>query len=141
MALLFDEFDESKDNMLNRDEFSELVRLGRIRLLFHRIDTDGSGFVEKNELAAKLQADAELEELLGLPQVSGMKVYTSMIYVNLYNQFDTNKDGKLSRPEFEQLCTMATAQAREEAAKQAEVARAAAATMEHSADAPTVEAS
>ena len=104
----------------------QLVRLGRIRVLFHRMDTDNSGYIEKNELAAKLQADSELEDMLGVPKVSGMKVYTSLIYVNLYNQFDANKDGKLSREEFEQLCTMATVQARAEAAKQAEVAKAAA---------------
>ena len=42
IPLLIDEFDDPKDKMLNRDEFSEMVRLGRIRLLFHRMDTDGA---------------------------------------------------------------------------------------------------
>ncbi|MDC0525743.1 EF-hand domain-containing protein [bacterium] len=55
-------------------------------------------------------------------------------------EFDANKDGKLSRQEFEQLCTMATAQAREEAAKQAEVARAATTAEVQLADAPAVDA-
>jgi len=142
IAMLIDEFDKTKNNMLNRDEFSEMIRLGRIRVLFHRMDTDGSGFIEKAELAAKLQADGELEELLGVPKVSGVKVYTSMLYVNLYNQFDDNKDGKLSCAEFERLCTEATAQARAEALKQAEVAKASAATLAApAAEATAVEAS
>ena len=137
ISMLFDEFDvtdnvkgnqatRKQDRMLNRDEFSDLIRLGRIRILFHRMDVDRSGSIEKNEFAAKLQADDELEDLLGLPNVSGTKVYTNMIYTTLFNQYDDNKDGKLSREEFQRLCTEATIQAREEAARQASVAEAAA---------------
>jgi len=137
ISMLFDEFDvtdntkgnqatRKEDRMLNRDEFSDLIRLGRIRVLFHRMDIDRSGSIEKNEFAAKLQADDELEELLGLPNVSGTKVYTNMIYTTLFNQYDDNKDGKLSREEFQRLCTEATIQAKEEAARQASVAEAAA---------------
>jgi Ca2+-binding EF-hand superfamily protein len=116
----------SKDDKLNRDEFRDMVRLGRIRMIFNSMDVDGSGYVDRNELATKLQADNELEEQLGLKAVSGIKVYTSLIYVNLFRQFDVNNDGQLSRSEFEKMLTDSTSKAREEASRQAEVAAAAA---------------
>jgi Ca2+-binding EF-hand superfamily protein len=119
----------TKDDHLNRDEFRDLVRLGRIRMIFNSIDTDNSGFVDRHELASKLQSDNELEDQLGLKSVSGNKVYTSLIYVNLFHQFDVNNDGKLSRVEFERMLTVSTEKAKEEASKQAEVAAAAAAAV------------
>jgi len=114
-----------KDDQLNRDEFRELVRLGRMRMIFNSMDVDGSGHVDKRELAAKLQADNELEEVLGFRAVSGPAVYTSHIYVNLAFQFDMNHDGQLNRGEFEKMLTSATIKAREEAAKQSAMADAA----------------
>lgn len=116
----------AKDDQLNRDEFRELVRLGRMRMIFNAMDADSSGQVDKRELASKLQADNELEEQLGVKGTSGVGVYGSYIYVFLAHQFDTApKDGQLSRSEFEAMLTTATTKAQEEATKQAAVADAA----------------
>jgi len=116
-----------RDDRLNRNEFRELVRLGRIRMIFNGMDRDGSGNVDRTELAAKLKADAELEDLLGYADVSGIRVYTSFLYVHKAFEFDSDNNKELSRDEFESLLTQATEKAKEEAAVQQAAADASAA--------------
>jgi len=119
-----------KDDNLNRDEFRELVRLGRMRLIFTSIDKDNSGHVDRAELASKLQQDNEIEELLGVKGEKGIKVYTSYIYVHKAFEFDKDRDKRLTRDEFEALLTKATEQAKTAAADQEKAAKAAAAAVD-----------
>ena len=67
----------------------------RLRQLFTDIDADGNGTVSREELAAKLRADTEIEELLA-------DAGNGSHYV--FEQLDTDGDGIIDVDEFVKLC-------------------------------------
>ena len=64
--------------------------------LFDLVDTDKSGYIEKNEVYPKIK---ELVEKKG-------KAITDAEIDELYDQVDKSKDGKISRDEFVDLVAL-----------------------------------
>ena len=51
--------------------FTEFEILCKAKLIFDQMDADKSGTIDRKELCAKLQADGELEALLGRKDIKG----------------------------------------------------------------------
>ena len=51
----------------------------RVRAIFDMMNTDGSGSIDRKELAAKLKADRELEELLELAEFKGFQEVVALV--------------------------------------------------------------
>ena len=67
-----------------------------LKSLFESIDTDGSGTLSRGELKAKLEADDELPNLLGLAGGESWSIVT---------QLDADGDGEITWLEFERMIT------------------------------------
>jgi hypothetical protein len=73
----------------------------RAKVLFDEMDASGSGRVSKQELFTKLKADAEVESLLGMEDVSGKGMMGAVKMESVLKKIDTDGDGSISWLEFE----------------------------------------
>jgi len=79
--------------------------LGKARKIFDAVDTDGSGTITRAEFTAKLKADSELEELLGMKDIEGKGLKGAMQMGKLLKAIDSDdsplgQDGMLTWEEF-----------------------------------------
>eukprot|EP00900_Chrysochromulina_parva_P014015 jgi/Chrpa1/22614/Chrysochromulina_OHIO_Genome00010645-RA len=74
----------------------------RVRKLFDAIDMDGSGTIDRLELAIKLKRDAELEGILGLADAKGFQGVVQLLrQLEEDRLLDLDGDTKISFAEFE----------------------------------------
>ncbi len=71
------------------------TQLEEIRRIFNRFDADGSGFIDESELKALLE---ETYKVLGVNRVITREDVTSYL-----TMVDTNRDGKISPQEYEEI--------------------------------------
>ena len=84
----------------------------QVQAIFHEIDKDGSGTIDRKELAAKLKADGELEALLGEADAKGIReVATLLRQLEEGKVLDADGDSKISLDEFERAVERAAAAA------------------------------
>lgn len=80
------EFQGSGELPFNQEQLMAITQA-----VFEAVDTDGSGFIEANEFYKLV---SEISQQLGIPQLSEEDA------LEVLNQLDANKDGKLSLEEF-----------------------------------------
>ena len=65
------------------------------------MDASGSGSLSKQELFTKLKADAEVESLLGMEDVTGKGMMGVLKMESIFKKLDADGDGSIAWPEFE----------------------------------------
>ena len=65
------------------------------------MDASGSGSLSKQELFTKLKADAEVESLLNMEDVSGKGMMGALKMASIFEKLDADGDGSISWLEFE----------------------------------------
>jgi Ca2+-binding EF-hand superfamily protein len=82
----------------------------QVQAIFHEIDKDGSGTIDRKELAAKLKADGELEALLGEADAKGIREVVALLRkLEEGKVLDADGDSKISLDEFERAVERAAA--------------------------------
>ena len=73
-----------------------------MRVLFDKMDKDRSGTIDRKELGAKLKADGELEQLLGLADAQGFREVVALLRrLEEGRTLDGDGDSKITFEEFE----------------------------------------
>ena len=85
----------------------ELAVPSRAKFLFDELDKDDTGSVDKRELFAKLKADAEIETLLGMKDVSGRSMMGAIKLGKVMKQLDADGGGSIAWLAFEGAVAMA----------------------------------
>jgi hypothetical protein len=84
----------------------------QVQAIFHEIDRDGSGTIDRKELAAKLKADGELEALLGEADAKGIRQVVALLRkLEEGKVLDVDGDSKITLDEFERAVERAAAAA------------------------------
>ena len=65
------------------------------------MDASGSGSLSKQELFTKLKADAEVESLLNMEDVSGKGMMGALKMASIFKKLDADGDDSISWLEFE----------------------------------------
>lgn len=73
-----------------------------VRALFDKMDKDRSGTIDRKELGAQLNADGELEQLLGLADAQGFREVVALLRrLEEGRTLDADGDSKITYEEFE----------------------------------------
>jgi hypothetical protein len=84
----------------------------QVQAIFHEIDKDGSGTIDRKELGTALKADGELEALLGEADAKGIRDVVALLRkLEEGKVLDADGDSKITLDEFERAVKRAAAAA------------------------------
>ena len=86
--------EKASDELLKKSLFNDFTFLPMVDFYFNSADIDGSGFIEKKEINKFLTKFAK-EQKMDPPSDKDIE--------DIINKLDKNKDGKLSKEEFQVL--------------------------------------